>query len=113
MAESIIETRGGWTSKSVTVGGKECTLIKGDNGIATFYWEFSGLSSSDTFLNLGTLPVGFRPITSYALIPLFSGTSPYATILGTLWISHGGAMTLYKSANVTGGYAYGIYLTGL
>lgn len=113
MATSIIETRGGWASSQVTVGGTERTIIKSDSGIATFYWDFSGLSSSDTYLNLGTLPVGFRPITSYILIPLFSGTSPYTTIVGTLWISHSGAMTLYKAANVTSGYAYGIYLTGL
>lgn len=113
MATSIIETRGGWASNMVTVGGEERALIKGDNGIATFYWAFSGLSTSDTYLNLGTLPVGLRPIATYAIIPLFSKDSPYTTIVGTLWISHGGAVTLYKPIDVTGGYVYGEYMTGL
>lgn len=112
MAESIIETRGGWASSQVTVGGKECTIIKSDSGIATFYWRFDDLSSSDTYVNLGTLPEGFRPICTYTIAHLTSVSPPY-TAVGSLWISHGGALTLYKPVSVTDVYICGIYLTGL
>ena len=112
MATSTIKAPLNVTGQAITLGETNFTAYRSDSGNVSFYGQLTNLSGNDSYINLGTLPKELRPVGIYAFASLRTTTSPYAEV-GTIWISHGGAVTLYKQTGVTTGYVYADYSTGL
>lgn len=112
MATSTIKTPSGLETRSVTMGGEARYVFKSDSGIVEFYWDITGLSSTETTLNFGTMPEGFRPKAAYAIFSLHERNSPYLDV-ATVWFAHTGSVYIYKPAYLTAGYLWGEYMTGL
>ena len=64
----------------------------------------TGIASGAT---IGTIIDGYRPAANYAILPVYSNSSPYQPI-GSLWIYNDGTMKIYFTG--TPGYVFGTYI---
>jgi hypothetical protein len=94
--------------ESSTVG--TLTFMK-TGKVVTVYGAVSNLPTTSDTNVYGTIPTGFRPSNTYAIMDFRSATKPYNCI-GSVWAGTQGGITIYKeNASVTTGYVYGTYVT--
>lgn len=72
------------------------------------YGTIDGLNSTATTVNLGTIK--FKSANSYAILQATAKTGAYNTSVGTVWITTGGAVTLYKTNGTTACYVFGTFI---
>lgn len=72
------------------------------------YGNIDGLSSTATQVNLGTIK--FKSANTYAILQATAKTGAYNSSVGTVWITTGGAVTLYKTSGTTGCYVFGTFI---
>lgn len=69
-----------------------------------FTWTSGNTPAADTANCIAT---AFRPSNTYAILPIYSRTSPYVQV-GTIWIGSNGRVQFYGESG--GGYSFGTYL---
>ena len=94
-------------SHMTTVWNRSNIIFYTDNDVVSFYLSVSELLDTTHFW--GTLPDELRPKYTYAILPLFSTSPPYAPI-GSLWLYSDGKMYGYQPTGVTEAYAFGTYI---
>ena len=92
------------TASAFTADG--ITYIKIGNHV-DLYGALSNLGSGTT-VTLTSLQF-CKPLSHYAVIPLYSITAPYVPV-GTMWIGDTGSVAIYKTSATTSGYVSGSYI---
>ena len=70
------------------------------------YKKLSDLGNA-TYIELGITQ--YKPVNDYAIIPVYSTSSPYL-VIGSLWIYNSGNIRLYKQSETTECYISGSYI---
>lgn len=82
--------------------------IKKQGNVIEFYGTFSASTKPTDGPHLNAVASGFQAAAQYAILPMYSDSTPYLQI-GTCWIHRGGAISFYGTPNGTG-YIHGTYI---
>ncbi len=83
--------------------------IKKQGHVIEFYGTFNATTKPTDGTHANAIASGFRAAAPYAILPMYSGTSPYLQV-GTVWIYQGGTIAFYGTPNGLG-YIHGTYLS--
>ena len=82
--------------------------IKKQGNVIEFYGTFNSTTKPTDGTHTNAIASGFRAAAQYAILPIYSGSSPYLPI-GTVWIYQGGTIAFYGTPNGLG-YIHGTYI---
>lgn len=82
--------------------------IKKQGNVIEFYGTFNATTKPTDGTHANAIASGFRAAAQYAILPMYSGSSPYLQV-GTVWIYQGGTIAFYGTPNGLG-YIHGTYI---